>query len=582
MPRVPQYQPQVAPRTEIALPRDRFNLPSGAFKSGNWRLIERAGEDLQKLGGVLEQRHQKLETDNNILTASEKYQALNKELRALEWGVDGEGGYYSLKGADAKENVKNLDADFIELREKYSGQLENDEQKKIFNLKVDNLQDNSLDRMARHTAGQNEVRKRQVLDAQLKLDTEETLSLYNNPGMFYPALERTDDSLRMRLSLEGVDKKAVDAAVKTQRSNLLGNSIIRLSKESNDLATAWYNKVKKDKELLTGDKDKVENALKTSNLLARSQAQTDRILLKYTEDEESKALAEARSIKNPEERKMTVKKVEARYAQDRRIEAETQSKITDKLTEGIFKSTSYDEAIRYASEGPTGESKKALEEYANGKFKDKKQPSNPVLLQQAKIRIDKTVSNTATEKEKIRSLEQLRLEYENKISKEEFTQLVNYRNNDGNIQFITTKKLKSRYERYSGKDPKKKHNQAQYAAFVKNVTAQLKPGEVPTDSDLDKYSSQFFVEGVVKDGILYDIFGYGGITYGEAKQKGITKGWLPTLTDDQIEEVTLAAKKNNAVLRAQGKPEIALNSRNLRRLYKVNFMGLSHNEEDEL
>lgn len=588
MPTIPVYQKQRVTST-ASLPRKSESLPQSAFTSGSWGVIEQLGGNLKQLGGILQQRQTKLKAEHDELTAWEKFSALNDDLRILEKGEDGEGGYYSLKGSDAAGVTKQLDSDFKRLTDQYAGELENEEQVNIFKRKSAQLRDPTLDRMAGHEQEQHEVRKRQVLNTQIQNDTETALDLYNNPWAFPEAVKSANDSLKFRMELDGAPKEVIDTAVKNQKSGITAEAVIRLANDSPDTAKFWYQKAEKDNVFIHKDSVRVEDAISKGDFRVQSQAHTDQIMLKHGDDMES-AFKEARKLNDPKIRDNVIKRVKARFAEQKRIDKETNYKITDRLTGHVASSTTFDEAMNFTSQAPTGKAQKQLEKYARWKFGISKTSgkgiSNPVKLQELKERIDGSVQKNIPYEKQIRDVAQIEREYGPYISKAELNQGIKYFTDDGNIQFVTRSKLKPLFEELTEYTVKEKPES--YAHFVEFVTRQLEGGEKPTETDLRRYASGYFMEGE-KAG-PGGIFGYlfsGETNYGEdmpyheAREKGVVSGWLPVLDDAQRIEVEDAIKMENSQRNKEGKRSILVNDRNLRRFYKRRFMNLEHFSKDE-
>ena len=532
---IPISQRRVKDGGQLGAPRRPFQLPENALGSGNYRQLDKLGGALKNVGHAVYQRYEKLQNKKDQLDSFRAYYALNDELRVLEKGEDGKGGYYSQSGFNAEGVTKKLDQNFVDLSDKYKATLKNDRQIRMFDMSVARLRDSSLDRMGSYEQKQYGVMEREALGAKNTMEIESALDAYDKPEMFHAELGRANNTLRARLDMEGVPDETVELKVKSQTSKTLAAAIVRMSKNSPEAAATWYKAEKKNGSMLTNQQVEVEAALERDDTLVQSQSNTDRILLKYPEDE-TKALEQARAIKNPKVRDSVVQRVKYRFAEEKRIEKQTNFQITDDLTSGINSSKTYQQALNLVERGPTGGAKKELEHYARWRFSGSRgryaAQSNYKKFFEALERIDKTVRNEASPEEKIANAEQLERQYAPYLKASDYNKVQEYFRGEGQISQLKNSKIQQVFERYSGKDPN--DEQALYNQFWSYTIDQLEFGMKPTDKDLNESATEFFMQAgeARRKGTFF--FGYGeDMPYSEAVEKGTEDTWLPEMTDDE-------------------------------------------------
>lgn len=236
-----------------------------------------------------------------------------------------------------------------------------------------------------------------------------------------------------------------------------------------------------------------------------------------------------------------------------------------------------------ADPSATPETAKQAGSYIDFKFEKSagKRKTNTRILDEVYTRINKTFNQTAKPNEIIDSVEEMLLEYSDRLSPTDQKNASDYYRNGGFFGRTAYNDLLNSYAGMIGKTPtelkKDTGLMTGFADFIEYSRMRLDPEKAASPFDIQKIGAQYLqleeVEGRIPSDIIF------GTDYQDAVKEGREDSWVPTLRAEHTSEAKTALAAVNAERSSQGLPPIPVTQRNLSVAYKLRILGLSHKEE---
>ncbi len=318
-----RIKPAAAPNVQQSL-----QISPGDAGAREAQSIQKAAEKVDDMGDALARTTYRMLQDQAEIAANEAFMSASEKRRALllEDRVDDDGneikGILNRKGGAAigskDEAVKGMNKIYEEAR---AGLPDAVQQR--FSRLWERSANADIDRAAVNEAAQLSAYKESAATGVIETVKAEAVGNYRNVDAISGALVTIEEKARDIAEAKGLAPEAVKAFILKEKSSLHSSVIGQMLADGEDLAaSAYFKGVKKLGELTDRDQVVISKQVEEGSLRASSQAATDRIMEKGLDH--SSALAAARDIKDPKVRDETVRRVNARFAENNAIEAENE------------------------------------------------------------------------------------------------------------------------------------------------------------------------------------------------------------------------------------------------------------------
>ena len=282
---------------------EAFGAPGPEFAAQARGLVE----DVQKR--LIKQQE---EADNLALQDADA-QLGAQENRLL---FDPQSGAFTKRGKNAFGVIDQVDHDYRNVTSRISRGLANDRQRQAFQRRVESRR-NSINRaLQRHVFSETVKYDRSVLET--LIDTEQEAASKGDFDRVMAGIRRQREAIEQHAERNGLPKQWVtlrtQEAVSATHLKVIGG----LLAEGNDEAAQVYFEFNEN-QILSEDAERVKPDLQEGNIRGESQRRTDEIMAKA--ETESRALAAARKITDPEMRDMVVNRVKSRFQEVRAADA---------------------------------------------------------------------------------------------------------------------------------------------------------------------------------------------------------------------------------------------------------------------
>ena len=313
MPKVRTVQQSVLP-TQVTDQRLSVNVSPGQFGSDIATGLQSVGTNLAKM-----------QAEDDAAAATDAFNRASEEARLHLY--EGDDAVYSRQGKNATGSHDTSKSFFEETHNRYSGELQNDNQRKAFKSLWDKRTTTNLDNVARHEAGQRKVYFEQNQKANLVSNVNHAANNFDKPDEIQSALTNADTII---LSNPGGNSAAViDQKRAEARSSIHKSVVDRMMIDNPDGAREYYNA---NKDSIDGQHHKqIESALKGNKQKKQAQVAADEIMATTKNDNEKRQ--DAKKIKNPEVRALT----EALVNQDINRRKTDRIEIERQMNEGFWK-----------------------------------------------------------------------------------------------------------------------------------------------------------------------------------------------------------------------------------------------------
>lgn len=318
MPKVPIARPQVQTRG-FSTARVSTQAPVEAFGGGGQQ--QAAANALAGLTGqiakAVEREKNKADTTNVRINSSDARQLMNDRLR-------GKGGYLSQRGLSADETKEEFQSNFYKDLDKFDEKFTNDKQRELWaaekariRLDFDNVAEN-------HAFRERQVYTEQKLKDSIAIIQDDVTVNYKEDLKIQEGIERQEALINDLADLQGLSPESRKRLLTEGKSRTHASVIAQMLSDNNDrLAKAYFKE--SSSELTAEDKKRAQSMIDEGSVRGESQRQTDNIMEMGMS--QSDALEKARDIKDPEVRDETVRRVRARYAENKTLEEEAQKTL---------------------------------------------------------------------------------------------------------------------------------------------------------------------------------------------------------------------------------------------------------------
>ena len=510
------YQWQVQPGA-TAQP----NLPEDPMINVG-RQVAQAGQQLTQTAGQLHRIYQAEKMEDDKVQVREYFNQARNQSREFMAALKAKEGK---DGVNAYEEAKVW---YKEQQKEWNKTITDPNQKILFGEKFDAMAQQDFDSAMGHQESQKKVWDVQTKTeniAQAKSDAIENRASKSYVDARAVEIEEIVFSLYKHMGDEYAEKKA-----KQHVSDMYEKVLVALADDDPVKAKQHYLDAK---DFINGENQvRIEESIENMELLGQAQLKTDEILAKT--DDEREQLALAREEKDPNLRKMVVDMVNARIAEDKKIETiEHQEYMSDMLNR-MQAAGGREKAIAVAYSAKEGEDKLSLRRVVDVFYPaaDTKIETNYNVLMRAMDEIDAGRRFTRTE------LLTLAFPY---LSNSDRNKLEEYNRTGGVKDKLTMSRVKGVYKTIDPDGAEDSENILKIYEFIEQNIGT----EPLNDTTIKNLISMSKLEGEVEESSIWTRGVGADMSYAEAVQKGKGYEWLPDVTSAEEETI-------GAILRDQG------------------------------
>lgn len=373
MPQVPRYTPQEQLRP---LPTPRVDAE--AFGSGVGRAVEQAGNRLMSVGDSLGNTALKLYEQVDQTAAKEAYAKLLEQMRGT---LHGENGFFAKQGKNAVDLYRDGDEALRDIYDTISGELKSERQKKYFHDMSFQKLETARDQLSRHEAEQLRVYEREVTAALITQSANDAIANYTDMVAFNNSVSEGLEQITVAAATLGLPEEAIELKKEEYLSgihvNVINQMLASPDTDGKD-ARAWYEGHKD--EIKGSVKDEIEKSISGVEIDAWSQNKATELFRKYGLNNERGARAEIDKKYKGDRAEKLISKLEARYVDERRFNAEREKNVYDGRKNALSNAKTLEEALRLAG------NEESLIRLANKMFAHEPVPEDQLLLYEEKIR----------------------------------------------------------------------------------------------------------------------------------------------------------------------------------------------------
>jgi len=343
MPQVPRYTPQEQLRP---LPTPRVDAE--AFGSGVGRAVEQAGNRLMSVGDSLGNTALKLYEQVDQTAAKEAYAKFLEEMRGK---LHGENGFFSRRGKNAVNLYRDGDEALRDMYDTISGELKSERQKKYFHDMSFTRLETARDQLSRHEAEQLRVYEGEVTAALITQSANDATANYTDMVAFNNSVSEGLEQITVAAATLGLPEEAIALKKEEYLSgihvNVINQMLASPDTDGTD-ARAWYEGHKD--EIKGSVKDEIEKSISGVEIDSWSQNKATELFRKYGLHNEQGARAEIDKKYKGERAEKLISKLEARYVDERRFNAEREKNVYDGKKNALQNAKTLEEALKLAGD----------------------------------------------------------------------------------------------------------------------------------------------------------------------------------------------------------------------------------------
>lgn len=308
MPSIPRYgQTQV--RDEVA--KGEYNIKPSEEAFGGGKAL--AGIEAS---GQLAQQVMKVKDDLDQVAAIDAVNRLKQEKTRMMF--DPKEGALARRGKDSFDVIETYGTKYKEIGSKLETELKNDNQRKYFKKYFDQEGLELETTLSRHVFQEAEKYDDAQTEALLDNYKNDALLNYADTNAIRQSMVGIEEEVLRHASRKGMPAEWVKQKVQSAHSKVhTGVVAAYITNDQDQLAKAYFESNKDD--FTATDRDAVLKDLEQATLRGEGQRRSDSIFDKH-QDSMTKAMAEARKIKDPKLRDETERRLEARFTQKNRAE----------------------------------------------------------------------------------------------------------------------------------------------------------------------------------------------------------------------------------------------------------------------
>ena len=526
--KIPDYNPQVSMKGLPNVQQQAFNQSSAAPAA------------LNLIGESLIEYQKRVDT----IAVKDGYLKAQEQMRTLF--RDPETGLLNTKGANALGTTKKAQNELEKIKADAMAGM-NPSQKAKFELAWREVANQQMQSIAVHESRQFSAYENNQDQALIENALADALDSFNIDDMRDSSVARAKSHVESMAKRNGWSPERTANYIRKIEDSVHKDVLNKyISAKNTDAAKAYLKKYDVPADIKAGIKDKLE----FQDTVKKAQVEVDNLIAKHKLNEGA-ALQEARSSFEGEERDQIVRRLQARYADERRVQQQNEQAIYDNLTASILdKSQTREEAEEMANVTNRGLRQKLMK-IVDAKYSDKKSEAFYVLASQNIMRsIDEGRYNTSDAV--IQDAATLGLE------KDQINAVVKYFNEggiEGQVKF-------SQVNGYVKELTDGSKSMKDYPELLDRVKERLAPGEKVTDTKIfDIVKTMLMEVEIIKnwwpdpDMTLYE---------------AIDKGYAP----DAI-SVKLNTEQKNMIREVLILKGIKPTDAAIRKYYSVNYLGVT-------
>lgn len=372
MPTVPKAQRQVQGNNRS---NAKFNVQTSveSFGGGTDRVANAVGGAISEVGNRYEKiQEEEREKARQVIDGEAERHIRDYETEMLY----GSEGFTKKKGRSAGESMAGFQEKYTKSMETYLNDNIKDEVSKArFIEKYKNSQ-SSVDRfMTQHSSRQMQVYDNEATEANMQSMQNKAVVRYKEPEIIGQQLEAQNAELDKWAKRNGIPKKALEQRKLESVTKTHSQVISRILNDGDDrLAKQYFDNVK---DTMSGEaQSEYTRILEAGSKRGNAQRETDRIIALGLSSEES--YAEARKMKDPEERDDTVRRLKNRNAEAKQIKRENEENTYESIISDIDQKgiKSIDHIPVEQFESLPSKSRTAIKSYLGKKLKGEQMQTN--------------------------------------------------------------------------------------------------------------------------------------------------------------------------------------------------------------
>lgn len=318
MPRIPVYEQQtVAPNQLPDVQQSAAGASPGAFGANQ-------GAQLQQIGDIIQKRAEQLQRKEDEDLVNQAVVAFEDDQR--KFLNDPDAGLLQKRGGNALGASTTASKWFDDAAPRYNKNLKTDRQRALFDQQYQRSRLSAMQVVSRFEAQERKASYISSANARAASAIEQASLYYQQPDVVARSKEDMAAAVEAVAQSEGYTPEIKQQAMLDATSTFHQRQIDARIEADPGEAKKYY--LQNKEEISARDRAAIESRLETSNLRAQGQYQSDNILRMGLS--EGDALARAREIKDHELRDEVTRRVELRYADDRRILKQNQDQALEK------------------------------------------------------------------------------------------------------------------------------------------------------------------------------------------------------------------------------------------------------------
>jgi hypothetical protein len=323
MPKIPKYESRVGISDPTFVPKNLSAYTPQALGAG-------AGQALSQMGKIISAKAEEMQDQEDAARALEAVNALSAWER--EFFNDPEKGLFSKKNGDAVGIYDMATEAYQKKRDELMSKLGNDRQRMAF----DRTSSSSMNARLQAVASHEQAERKNWMVATAKQTVESKLAdiqaNWSDPNAVAVAV---DDARKAIMAMSpGMGQDYVDTVMKEFISQAHTSRIdSALKADQPDRAREIFRN--HEKELSGTVREKVRKAISDAEMSRFVQEESDNLFSKFGLDGESKAAKWVRDHYEGDKETRLMAQIQARYADERRFEAQREQQVFDSIYAGI-------------------------------------------------------------------------------------------------------------------------------------------------------------------------------------------------------------------------------------------------------
>jgi hypothetical protein len=508
-----------------------------AFGAAQGRAAVEGAGKIMSLGDRMAANAIKIQDEDNERETKRLDVELSQAVRALTVGDDKTPGFYSARGEAAVAAHKDAEKAITEARRKLLESTKNARVREMFGSLSAARVERELGGLASHVAKERRVANDAISEARINEASDDAGAHWNNSKVIGQSSAIARQEVADMAARNGWNP-VVTASKMQEAQTVLHRRVIESALVHDPGAAKAYFDQNKDK--IDGRvHPELEKALEAGTLRQQSQAKEDEIMARGLG--EGAAMSEARKIKDAKLRDETVARLQRRFAEKDRIDADQRRKAKESAWQGVINGGSVDDIDPTTLANMDGTSISAMRTFEQKRAKDGRgfaNASEPAAYNELHqlYMSDRAAFASADLTAYLPRLDER--DYQYWLGSQRTIDRNDEKEKARGASYVLADRLANEYMKAANIDPNKKGANAEKAEKVRRLGREVvdtlhKEGKRTTREDLQKAYSQLFLSGEVEGAGFLGVLDKGGKFFEFAGTKDANKF---VLTDTKGQE----------------------------------------------